>query len=591
MSEELYRVVFTGRLVEGISGKQALENLTRLFRKTPEEIRTVFSKPGTVIRSKQTLLKAEKMLAGLTRAGVLCQLQLMPNEDVVQTPASSVGEKPLPIVVTGSAPQIFPLTSVKADLTLDPISCDRISSHPGGIETTRLDRSFIAFTDILAVTVFALEEGNNDLKLILFTAGHKRPLLIDGMKVSFGEFPGVAGVNLPTSLRNFLCFLAFQNPEICADEKTASYVHGSPPLVWSDEPLLLASQIHASLLLAEIDLERQAVNAPDPGTAVESKPLIRAVQQTLTVEEEIEESVPVREIDLRAELENWVDRWPLPLAAALLLGFLLPHLKYSLLFDSFELVWFWNLLGVDSGVQQAAAMATYSSGEWSKLYALLPLISAVLMLLAAFAVPKRWRGLLLFIAGTGPLALAFTLFCSGGEIYGLIFLPVTANGGGMMLALLIAALLLAVVNHLGKHAIVHLHLRLLQSLGCLVMLLLTVLAFIAPDWNNFAMYLLYMVWLCIALVSIRGAISGSNDEGSQTLISLLFRVALLMTPIAVIIAQSAYDNPFVTYVVEGGGGLFPLLVASLKAFLIYYAMAMATGVGLVQMLGRRYAGR
>jgi hypothetical protein len=75
------------------------------------------------------------------------------------------------------------------------------------------------------------------------------------------------------------------------------------------------------------------------------------------------------------------------------------------------------------------------------------------------------------------------------------------------------------------------------------------------------------------------------------LISLLFRVALLLTPIAVIIAQSSYDNPFVTYVLESGGGVLPLLVVSLKAFLIYSSMAMATGVGLVQMLGRRYAGR
>jgi len=312
MSEELYRVVFTGRLVEGVSGKQALENLTRLFRKTPEEIRTVFSKPGTVIRSKQSLLKAEKMLAGLTQAGVLCQLQLMPNDAVVKTTASSVGEKPLPIVVTGSAPQVFALTSVKADLTLNPISCGRISSHPGGIETTRLDRSFIAFTDILAVTVFALAEGNNDLKLILFTAGHKRPLLIDGMQISFGEFPGVADLNLPTSLRNFLTFLASQNPELCADEKTAAYMQGGAPLVWGDEPLHLASQIHASLLLAEIALERQAINAPDPGTVVEVKPVIRPLHQALTEEERIEERVPVREIDLRGELEKWVDRWPPP---------------------------------------------------------------------------------------------------------------------------------------------------------------------------------------------------------------------------------------------------------------------------------------
>ena len=82
MSDELYRVVFTGRLVEGVSGQQALENLAQLFKKTPDQIRKVFSKPGTVIRSNLPLLTAEKMLAGLTKAGALCRLQPMAAEAV-----------------------------------------------------------------------------------------------------------------------------------------------------------------------------------------------------------------------------------------------------------------------------------------------------------------------------------------------------------------------------------------------------------------------------------------------------------------------------------------------------------------------------
>jgi hypothetical protein len=587
MSDELYRVVFTGRLVEGVSGKQALENLSQLFKKTPDQIRKVFSKPGTVVRSNLPLLTAEKMLAGLTRSGALCRLQPMSAEAV----AAPEPDNSHPVMLTGSAPQVFALQAVQADLTLDPISCGRITSHPAGLETSRLDRSFIAFTDILAATVYTLTEGSNDLNLVLFTAGHKRPLLIEGMHIAFGEFPDVPGQNLPTSLRNFLNFIVAQNPDICADEKTAAYMGGGAALVWSDEPLLLSTQVNASLVQAEIELGRKPLNAPAPGTVVEPKPSARPAPQPVREEIQPESPAPVREIDLRAEIEGWVDRWPLPLAIALMIGFLLPLLKKSLLFDSIHLIWFWNLLGFGLDGSQIAAMATYSSGQWNEVYLLLPLISAFLLFITLFAIPKRWRGLVMFVAGSVPLSLAFTLFWSGGEIYCLIFLPVTAAGGGLMLALLIAALLVATVNHLSKHSIVHLHLRLLQALGSLVLLLLTILAFIAPDWNNFALYLLYTVWLVIALLSIKGVIKGANDETSQVLISLLFRIALLLTPIAVIVAQSAYDNPFVTFVVESGGGVVPLVVSCLKAFLIYYSMAIAFGVGMVQMLGRRYAGR
>jgi hypothetical protein len=392
-------------------------------------------------------------------------------------------------------------------------------------------------------------------------------------------------------LRNFLNFIVAQNPDICADEKTAAYMGGEAALVWSDELLILSSQINASLMQAGIDLGRKPLNAPAPGTVVESKPVARPAPQPVIEEIQAESPAPVREIDLRAEIESWVDRWPLPLAIALMIGFLLPLLKNSLLFDSFHLIWFWNLLGYGLEGPQVAAMATYSSGQWNEIYLLLPLTSAFLLFITLFAIPKRLRGLVLFIAGSVPLAFAFTMLRSGGEIYGLIFLPASAAGGGMMLALLIAALLVATVNHLSKHSIVHLHLRLLQALGSSFLLLLTIFAFITPDWNNYALYGLYTVWLVIALLSIKGVLKGANDETSQVLISLLFRIALLLTPIAVIVAQMAYDNPFVTFVVESGGGIIPLVVSCTKAFLIYYSMAIAIGVGMVQMLGRRYAGR
>jgi hypothetical protein len=42
---------------------------------------------------------------------------------------------------------------------------------------------------------------------------------------------------------------------------------------------------------------------------------------------------------------------------------------------------------------------------------------------------------------------------------------------------------------------------------------------------------------------------------------------------------------------DNEAGVVPIAVASLKALFIYGGMALTAGVGLVQILGRRYAGR
>ena len=154
----------------------------------------------------------------------------------------------------------------------------------------------------------------------------------------------------------------------------------------------------------------------------------------------------------------------------------------------------------------------------------------------------------------------------------------------MVFIVIVAVTLIAATNHLYKLSGPNLWLRILNGTGGGVLLVATLLATFAAPWNNWALYLLYIIFLALAGLSIKGTISGDPDSDTTSMVSLLLRGLLVWTPIATMTSQSGYDDPFVSYVVESGGGFISLLVASLKCYAIHYTMAFAMGIGLSGLL-------
>ena len=532
MNEKQYKIIFSGRLVPGVSGRQALDNLLRLSRKPPDDIRTLFSKPGRVLRRNLPLAKAEQILSDLMRAGVVCQIQEMPLDSPEKSPAIPVVATPRILSVVEEGPNVLTLVPITPDSTLTPIDCGFLTAVDGGLETSRLDRSFIAYTDILAATLFASEEGGYDLMLLLFSVGNKRPLIIKGEKIAFSVFPDVPNECLSTSICNFLYFLAAQNPDFCVDEKTDLFMAGVKPDLFCANQLLLACAVFAALSEINEDMDRVPLPAPPPGVAAALSPVTKlVVAQNVDDEDplECEETAGcniVRGIDQRAELESWVDRWTWPLISLLLAGLLVPQFKQGLPTDNQPLIWFWELLGVVVGGQQVPLIA---------IYVFLPLISAVLVLLAQLVMPKRWRGPTLLVAGLVPIALAFPLLQSIGKNDSLVLTPVMLPAGCLVLLLCVSILLVVAVSRLRKQAIAHPQMKSLQRMAGVMLLLLVVLFFVYGSWNNAGLSVVKMI--------------------------------------------------------ENNAGVVPSVVAIVKSLLIYGGMAMTAGVGLVQILGRLYAGR
>ena len=453
----------------------------------------------------------------------------------------SVAEPPSLLSVVENGPNVLTLIPVDSDCSLELLDCGRLSAVTGGLETSRLDRSFIAYADTLAATLITPVQGSDDLWMLLFSVGDKRPLLIKGAQIVFSTFPDVSGPTFSASIQNFLYFLAAQNADFSVDENTNAFLFGATSEQICVDQVLLATAIYAALSETSKRLARAPLSVPLPGTAAELMPFNRPeIEQSGDVDEELycldpDSSDPIRKIDQRAALESWVDGWPLPLGFVLLVGLLIPFFVKNVLLDEFNFVWFWNLLDGAIDSQLVTIMDIPLSGEWVAIYTLLPLISAVLVLLTLFAMPKRWRGPTLFFAGFVPLTLSFTLFQNAGENYGVVFLPSSLFEGGIALLMLLSVLLVMTVNRLDKQSIVHPQLKLLQKISGLALLLAIILALVVVDWNN----------------------AGRNMR----------------------------------HLIDHEAGVVSQVIASIKSLIVFGGMATATGVGLVQMLGRRYSGR
>jgi hypothetical protein len=232
-------------------------------------------------------------------------------------------------------------------------------------------------------------------------------------------------------------------------------------------------------------------------------------------------------------------------------------------------------------------MATFSQGDWLWLYALLPLITTAGTGASIFMSPGRWQAPLLLVCGGVPLLASLVPLHSEAEILGIIHLPMTWEGGAMLFVVIIAVALVAAANHIYKLSAPFLLLRLGYGLGGLVLLLATCLALVAPPWNNWALYLLYLLLMMVAGIALKGTFRGPPGDDLTGWVGLLLRAVLVWTPIAAITSQSSYSDPFVTYVVESDGGVLPTVIASLKCYASYYAMAIAIAVGLAGLLAQR----
>jgi hypothetical protein len=105
MEEEKYRVVFTGRIAEGLDKAAVLRNLCALFKAEPAKVKGRFAGKGAVIAGTADRGRAEEIARRIGEAGALCEVvEAIPPQPEPAVPlpspaaAERVREEPLALV-------------------------------------------------------------------------------------------------------------------------------------------------------------------------------------------------------------------------------------------------------------------------------------------------------------------------------------------------------------------------------------------------------------------------------------------------------------------------------------------------------------
>lgn len=292
MGEKPYQVVFTGQFSEGLTRKDILDRLTRLLRKEPAELRALFHAPGAVIVARTSQAMAQKFVTSLNQTGALCEIR---EREAAEKPKSGeVATGPEPVSTSpdqaksqpavppdeppteaaseaapGSGPAIESAAAVPSpepinrrrprtlrpksgpsDITLSPLLCANAAGHPGGLSTNRKDWAVVLFRDLKMLAAFKTTEAVDEIKLLLFPATSRRPLLIEANTIAFAQFPGVAAGKFLPTLRNFLIMIYRSNRDIILDQATAEFMKGSPPPQFAKDPVNLISDLHRAYIAA-----------------------------------------------------------------------------------------------------------------------------------------------------------------------------------------------------------------------------------------------------------------------------------------------------------------------------------------------------
>lgn len=635
-TEQLYNVVFTGNFVKGKAKEQVITNLAQLFKTDEIKIAQRFASK-TVIKKNLPFSSAEQYTKTLIKAGAMCNT----------VPSETQAIKPPVNRDTVSDNSILKYQLSASDIAFSPLPANRISTCPGGINLNRVDMQGVAFQDIALLSVF-YRQSISDGQLLLFLNGYKKPFICDSFKINFTEFDGVKGENMQASIRNFIKLVQQHNPSLLLDDGTANFVQGKAQTEYSGDINQLTTALATALQQRGIDTANTTKQAPPtvsppPPTSTITKPneikqntpdktakpvqaeqqsrpaplmacpkcgsdktptqlqctncgiIFAKWQQRLEREQSAKSpttankqlSSPESEFQWRIEeISIWQQQGAKSIAIMLLIGFTLPLLKYSIMFGGSEIVWPWQIMGLGIDMQKAAAMATLSSADHMLLWGMLPFISGLTMLLCRKFLALQGLSMTMFAFGTLLLALLLIVFYQEAEILGLMFTPPTFEAGIMVSLVVIAGTAIASSNHIRKLYNDSKLLRWLSGIGGFLLAGAMILQLLIAEggWSGWSMIILYLIMIAYGIFAIINAFQSIPENTALQRISFLARAALYWAPVACLIAQNWLNDPFVGYVIGGGGGFINIVFSVTKTFLIYYGAALMMAIGFTSYL-------
>lgn len=288
---------------------------------------------------------------------------------------------------------------------------------------------------------------------------------------------------------------------------------------------------------------------------------------------------------------DWSRTWARRAAFLLMAGFLMPLYKSSMVAGQSYIVWPWQLAGFTDHPGIAMALGTASEGTNPVLWVLLPLATALLVLILGRA-GKSGTAMATNVAlGLGSLALLLIVFFKESQRFGLAFTPPSAGAGIIVTIAIAAGALIAAANHASRMAPDVLKPARWAGAGGVILLCLTSLFMFAGSgvWTAWPMRVLFGLMLVYALMAATRLFGIAPGVDSITWLGRLARLLVGLSLIAVIMAQSADPDPYSMYVIQGGGSTAGTIMAAAKSFMIYFGSALVLAVGIGAWLEKQSA--
>ena len=287
------------------------------------------------------------------------------------------------------------------------------------------------------------------------------------------------------------------------------------------------------------------------------------------------------------EKDNWTQYWTRCAVLLLIVGFLLPLRKHSMLAGESFMVWPWQLAGLSKDPGIVMALGTYSEGANPGSWTLLPLATAALVFLAGRTAKDSLQTLVYLLTGLGSLILLLVVFIRENERLGLIFAPPTLGAGIVMTITVTAGALIAAANHASRMQPDVSNPARWAGAGGILLTCLVLFFMLGGDgpWKSWPMWGLFGLALIYAVLAAARLFGGAPELISIRRLSVIGRLLVVWSVVAVILSQNAIQDGFSVYVIQGGGSTASTVFAAVKGFSILYGGALLIAVGIAGILG------
>jgi len=233
MSEERYRLICRGEILEGEDIQKVKQNLAALFKVEVSKVEDFFTGGRDTVKTNVDYETALKYQKAFGKAGAVCRIVSESGDSgTVLMKAAQVNE-------AATSENVVSPKKVHASDLYQPRQIFHITGYSEGINIGRKDLDeVVSFSDIILGSGFIDKDSLDRLTLFFFVKEDRRPCIIEAAKIRFNDFPNVEAENAASSLRNFLNYLRKMNPSLIIDQDTDKFMKGGKPLDLEEGRLL-----------------------------------------------------------------------------------------------------------------------------------------------------------------------------------------------------------------------------------------------------------------------------------------------------------------------------------------------------------------